>query len=134
MLVRFLQPPRSQEEKEQGQEPCALQVTWCMVALLYSPAQRPRLLPRAPAGTEMLVLQGPSWDPSAGPLSGPLGHLVHRVVGLDNTPALLCHAISSHPYSLQECISPFDGKLRLGEAESLSVFPEENLVVRFSNS
>ena len=48
-----------------------------------------------PTSAEMLVLQGPCWDHSAGPL-------VSTVVGLDNTPVLLSRLLSSHFHSLRQ--------------------------------
>ena len=70
-----------------------------MVAQLYSVAQRQYMYPRSPTSAEMLVLQGPRWDPGAGPL-------VSTVVGLDNIPVLLGHLLSSHFRSLQGCTVP----------------------------
>lgn len=67
-----------------------------MGALLYNATQRPGVYPRSPTSAEMLVLQGPRWDPSAGPL-------VSTVVGLDNTPVLLGCLLSSHFCSLLGC-------------------------------
>lgn len=52
-----------------------------------------------PTSAEMLVLQGPRWDPSA-------GALVRAVVELDSTPVLLGRLLSSHFRSLQGCAVP----------------------------